>query len=382
MEARLTLSTMVQVQAMQPTTPQTQAMEARSTPLMMVLPLVHIYFILNIMPFPDSLSADGTADPTTTADDATTSDAATADGTTTADDATTSDGATADGTSTADDAATSDAAADGTDSADAAASSDSASAASSAAAAAPTKPAASSGSTQASSAAAAAKSAAAKALADKAAADKAAAANAAATKAAAAKAAAAKAAAAKAAADKAAAAKAATAQTAAADGSCAGGINTATVSLIKKFEGFVASPAPDPIGLPTVGFGHKCQSAGCAEVPFSFPLSQTTATSLLQTDVKQFVSCVNSAVSNSVTLNDNQVGALTSFSFNVGCGNLKSSTFLKRVNAGEDPNTVAAQELPKFNKAGGKVLAGLTSRRAAEVALFQTASSVKAHPCT
>ncbi|KAF9467042.1 glycoside hydrolase family 24 protein, partial [Collybia nuda] len=155
--------------------------------------------------------------------------------------------------------------------------------------------------------------------------------------------------------------------------------NTATHNLIKEFEGFVPSPAPNPIGLPTVGFGHLCKSAGCAEVPFSFPLSQATAASLLQTDVKQFVSCINTAVSNSFTLNDNQVGALTAFLFNVGCGALKSSTLVKRLNAGEDPNTVAAQELPKFNKAGGKVLAGLTRRRAAEVTLFQTGSSVEAH---
>ncbi|KAJ7143336.1 hypothetical protein C8R43DRAFT_572638 [Mycena crocata] len=161
----------------------------------------------------------------------------------------------------------------------------------------------------------------------------------------------------------------------------AAGPNAATINLIKQFEGFVPSPAPDPIGLPTVGFGHKCTSKGCAEVGFSFPLSQSTAAQLLQQDVQQFVTCVNSAVSNSVTLTDNQLGALTAFSFNVGCGALKSSTLVKQLNAGQDPNTVAAAQLPRFNKAGGKVLAGLTKRRAAEVALFQTPSQVKAHPC-
>ncbi|KAF8064230.1 glycoside hydrolase family 24 protein, partial [Lyophyllum atratum] len=159
------------------------------------------------------------------------------------------------------------------------------------------------------------------------------------------------------------------------------GINDATVSLIKSFEGFVASPAPDPIGLPTVGFGHLCKSAGCAEVPFKFPLSQSTAAQLLQTDVKQFVTCINGAVNKDVVLNDNQLGALTAWSFNVGCGAAKKSTLVKRLNAGEDANTVAAQELPRFNKAGGKVLKGLTRRRAAEVKLFQTPSTVKAHPC-
>ncbi|KAF8519739.1 glycoside hydrolase family 24 protein, partial [Hysterangium stoloniferum] len=157
-------------------------------------------------------------------------------------------------------------------------------------------------------------------------------------------------------------------------------INDATVALIKKFEGFVAAPAPDPIGLPTVGFGHKCQKTNCAEVPFSFPLSQTTAAQLLQNDAKKFTTCLNSLISPSVTLNDNQFGVLTSFAFNLGCGTVQSSTLLKRLNAGEDPNTVASQEITKFNKAGGKVLSGLTSRRAAEVALFQTSSDVVDHP--
>ncbi|GLB44571.1 putative phage lysozyme [Lyophyllum shimeji] len=142
-----------------------------------------------------------------------------------------------------------------------------------------------------------------------------------------------------------------------------------------------ATPAPDPIGLPTVGFGHLCKTKGCSEVPFPFPLTQSTASQLLQSDVKPFVACINGAVSSNVVLNDNQLGALTSWSFNVGCGAAKSSTLVKRLNAGENPNTVAAQELPKFNKAGGKVLGGLTRRRAAEVKLFQTPSDVKAHPC-
>jgi lysozyme len=53
---------------------------------------------------------------------------------------------------------------------------------------------------------------------------------------------------------------------------------------------------------------------------------------------------------------------------------------LKRLNAGENPNTVIAEELPKWNKAGGQVLPGLVRRRAAEVALAQTATSVGALP--
>jgi len=158
------------------------------------------------------------------------------------------------------------------------------------------------------------------------------------------------------------------------------GPNDATLALIEQFEGFVPSPSPDPIGLPTVGFGHKCQKANCAEVTFPFPLTQDTATQLLENDSQTFVNCLHSLISNSVTLNDNQFGALTSFAFNLGCGTVQTSTLLKRLNNGEDPNTVAAAEIPRFDQAGGKVSSGLSRRRAAEVQLFQTASTVVAHP--
>ncbi|PPR00137.1 hypothetical protein CVT24_008939 [Panaeolus cyanescens] len=167
----------------------------------------------------------------------------------------------------------------------------------------------------------------------------------------------------------------------ASSGSCNGPtVNSATITAIKGFEGFVASPAPDPIGLPTVGYGHLCKLSGCAEVPYSFPLTTTTASALLSSDLVEFQNCVASKVSKSVRLNANQYGALVSWSFNVGCPNMSSSTLIKRLNNGEDPNTVAAQELPKWNLAGGQVLPGLVTRRAAEVKLFQTATSVGALP--
>lgn len=63
-------------------------------------------------------------------------------------------------------------------------------------------------------------------------------------------------------------------------------VNAATVALIKEFEGFVASPEPDPIGLPTVGYGHLCQTDGCSEVPYSIPLTESTASQLLASDLK------------------------------------------------------------------------------------------------
>lgn len=81
-----------------------------------------------------------------------------------------------------------------------------------------------------------------------------------------------------------------------------------------------------------------------------------------------------------MVLNANQYGAFVSWAFNVGCNNVASSTLLSRLNAGENPNTVAAEELPRWNKSGGQVLPGLVRRRDAEVALCKTATSVKALP--
>ena len=69
-----------------------------------------------------------------------------------------------------------------------------------------------------------------------------------------------------------------------------------------------------------------------------------------------------------------------SWAFNVGCGNVGSSSLVKRLNNAENPNVVAEEELPKWNRAGGKVLPGLTRRRKAEVDLFKTASGIVAHP--
>lgn len=152
-------------------------------------------------------------------------------------------------------------------------------------------------------------------------------------------------------------------------------VSGATVSMIKGFEAFVAKPYLDPVGLETVGYGHLCKRPGCTEVPFQFPMTEAQASTLAQ-------SCISADIVDTVILNENQYGALVSWAFNVGCGNSRGSGLISRLNAGEDPNTVASEELPKWRKSGGQVLPGLVTRRNREVVFFQTASSVTAHPPT
>ena len=96
--------------------------------------------------------------------------------------------------------------------------------------------------------------------------------------------------------------------------------------------------------------------------------------------LQEFQQCITLGTGSNVKLNDNQYGALVSWSYNVGCGAAKGSSLISRLNAGGDPNTVAAEELPKWNKGGGAVLPGLVRRRAAEVELHKTASSTGALP--
>lgn len=146
--------------------------------------------------------------------------------------------------------------------------------------------------------------------------------------------------------------------------------NTATIDLICEFEGFVDHWYPDPaLGwkVPTCCYGHT-DVAGepkyAANKARKF--SQAEGKAILASDLTPVCNAVSSLVT--VKVNGNQFGALVSFAYNCGVGNLKKSTLLKKVNAGDFAS--AAKEFAKWNRAGGKVLKGLTNRRAAEAALF------------
>jgi lysozyme len=76
--------------------------------------------------------------------------------------------------------------------------------------------------------------------------------------------------------------------------------------------------------------------------------------------------CIANCVS--VSLTQGQYDALCSFVFNLGCMALRNSTLLRKLNASD--NLGAAEEFKKWDHAGGRVLAGLTIRRAKEAQLF------------
>lgn len=143
-------------------------------------------------------------------------------------------------------------------------------------------------------------------------------------------------------------------------------LNEAGKKLIKSFEGCKLTSYKCSAGKDTVGYGNTFYEDGSA-VKAGDKITQERAESLFELIAASFSKQVDPLVTDKVT--PNQFAALVSFAYNVGVGNLKSSTLLKKVNANPEDPTIK-NEFLKWNKAGGKVLAGLTRRREAEAALY------------
>jgi len=137
--------------------------------------------------------------------------------------------------------------------------------------------------------------------------------------------------------------------------------------LIKWFEGLSLKPYLCPANVPTIGYGSTLYANGARVRMSDRPLSQQEADVLLNHEVDKFAKIVDSMTRDDVS--QNQFDALVSFCFNVGGGALKSSTLLRKVNANPSDATIKAEFL-RWNKAGGRVLKGLTTRREAEANLY------------
>lgn len=133
------------------------------------------------------------------------------------------------------------------------------------------------------------------------------------------------------------------------------------IQLIRSFEGCKLEAYKDAVGIPTIGYGST------EGVTMGDTITQEEAENLLREDLRRFEDCVNSYVD--VEISQCEFDALVSFAFNVGCNALKNSTLLRLLNQGDHDG--AAQQFLRWDKAGGKPLAGLTRRRKAESVLFQ-----------
>lgn len=131
--------------------------------------------------------------------------------------------------------------------------------------------------------------------------------------------------------------------------------------IVTSFEGLRLKAYDDGVGVWTIGYGHTLG------VKRGDVITEARADELLRKDVARFEAAVNRLVT--VPLTQYQFDALTSFTFNLGSGNLASSTLLKKINAGD--YSAAADEILRWNRAGGKVWPGLVRRRKAERTMFK-----------
>ena len=143
-------------------------------------------------------------------------------------------------------------------------------------------------------------------------------------------------------------------------------INERGIEMVKSFEGISLKPYLCPANVWTVGYGATRSRTGGPIDPDMEPISETEAEALLLRDLESSQGWVSRLIKTALT--ENQYSALTSFTFNVGAGALQRSTLRMKLNRGEVQN--AADEFPKWRIAGGRILAGLVRRRAAERALF------------
>lgn len=136
-------------------------------------------------------------------------------------------------------------------------------------------------------------------------------------------------------------------------------------TLIKSFEGKRLAAYDDGVGVWTIGYGTIKYPNG-VKVKKGDVCTDEQADQYFNNDLVKFENSVNSLVK--VPLTQNQFAALVSFAYNLGATNLSNSTLLRKLNSKDYKG--AAAEFPKWNKAGGKVMAGLTRRRLAEQELF------------
>lgn len=148
-------------------------------------------------------------------------------------------------------------------------------------------------------------------------------------------------------------------------------VNEAGLAILMAAEGLRLAAYYCPAGKLTVGYGHTGP-----DVSEGMTITEAEAQKLLEADLEWAGRTVEKEVT--VPLNDNQFSALASLVYNIGPGAFAKSTLLRVLNEGN--YLAAADEFLKWRKSGGKVLAGLEKRRAAERGLFLQGLGVLKYP--
>jgi GH24 family phage-related lysozyme (muramidase) len=146
------------------------------------------------------------------------------------------------------------------------------------------------------------------------------------------------------------------------------------VKMLIQFEGMAKRgpdgliyPYHDMVGFPTIGVGHLLSRVKFEDLSKYPPITEEEAYALKYKDLDRFASGVCSLVT--CPINDNEFGALVMLSFNIGLGNLKNSSLIRKLNRGDSRDEVGAEFL-KWDIAQGQKIKGLTIRRTVEMKVF------------
>jgi len=141
------------------------------------------------------------------------------------------------------------------------------------------------------------------------------------------------------------------------------------IAIIRKYEGLKLRAYICPSGLTTIGYGATFYMNG-SRVQIGDVITIDHADKLLHFQVKLFAEEVRRTIKSNI--NDNQLGALVSFCFNVGGAAFSKSTLARKVNANPNDSTIR-NEFMRWTRGGGKVLPGLVKRREEEANLYYAA---------
>jgi lysozyme len=137
--------------------------------------------------------------------------------------------------------------------------------------------------------------------------------------------------------------------------------------LIQGFEGLSLVPYLCSAKVATIGWGNIFYPSGIKVTMQDKPISLATASWMFRTIADRFAVDVDKMIK--ANLNQNQFNAIVSLAYNIGLAGLAKSSLLKKVNANPSDPTIT-NSFMIWNKAGGKVLNGLTKRRAIEAKLY------------
>ncbi len=124
--------------------------------------------------------------------------------------------------------------------------------------------------------------------------------------------------------------------------------------LVAPHDGLVLGTYKDPIGIVTSCYGHTGPELKAGQT-----FTQKECDEQLAKDLEKHEKLLDQYLK--VPTNVYQKAALIDFTYNVGIGNVRSSTLLKKFNAGQ--TVEGCQELTKWVYAGGRKMAGLVKRR-------------------